>query len=471
MKRKFLRFTAFLALLAILFTYTALFAATAETYVLYPDVPNVEANRSTSDDKYSEHWEHWSQGASKYRYTKNGGTGAMYWGCHVVSYAKMFVEMGLESGDPDVFNPDMLFEWGMGKYFRTEDTAELCGTVNQKVPQDYAKYKGTTIKYEGYVTLTGTRTQNAALIMEKLKSGYYVILNCTDHQVYIGRDASLSAGTPIILDSANDKSTAPYHTRTYLDYTKLYFDKMYLFKFDEPILAPETSPILYTYTANVTEKSASVREVVKDLLYDDLGFCLGLTEDSMTEYPESARNSFPAYCSSKVSGGAEASYATMKWHGELEEGTTYYFKMFVVYKGTKYYSDINSFTTNGETRHTAAFRNEDGSLITVFTVKDGKAAIPPEAPEKDGYVFVGWDSSPDVITSDTDFHPVYRELGDVDENSRVDAEDYLLLRLYLLGANELSGSVLAVCDINGDGEIDTEDYIALRLSLITAVNE
>ena len=459
MKYKKLCITSLLIAFVFLFSYIIFFAASAETYVLFPDIPNIGSNTSLTQNKYSEHWEHWSQGASKYRYTKSGGDGAMRWGCHVVSYAKMFVEMGIESGDPDVFNPDILFEWGMGKYFRTEDTAELCGTINQRVPQDYAAYKGVDLKYEGYITLTGTRTQNAELIMSKIKSGYYVILNCTAHQVYIGRDASLKAGTPIILDSAHDKSVAPYHTRTYVDYTKLYFDRMYLFSIDESII-PNTSPIYYTYTANLTEKSASVREVVKDLLYDDLGFCIGLTEDSLVEHPESEKNSFPAYC------GGEASYGTMKWHGELEPGTTYYFKMFVVYKGTKYYSDINSFTTLGEKKHTVSFRDGDGKLITAFTVKDGKDAIPPEAPEKDGCVFIGWDKPTDGIKGDTEFSPVYVRKGDADGDGIVDAKDYVKMRLLLLGVGKPTESQILSCDCNGDGVISAEDYIALRLSLI-----
>ena len=43
-------------------------------------------------------------------------------------------------------------------------------------------------------------------------------------------------------------------------------------------------------------------------------------------------------------------------------------------------------------KHTATFKDEDGTVISISTVNYGESAQPPEDPEKAGYKFVGWSS-------------------------------------------------------------------------------
>ena len=59
---------------------------------------------------------------------------------------------------------------------------------------------------------------------------------------------------------------------------------------------------------------------------------------------------------------------------------------------------------------TVVFEDYDGTVLSTQTVAKGEAAIPPEAPVREGYIFTGWNKSYSSITSSTTITATYTEL-------------------------------------------------------------
>ena len=58
-------------------------------------------------------------------------------------------------------------------------------------------------------------------------------------------------------------------------------------------------------------------------------------------------------------------------------------------------------TTNSEAkRYTVTFTDWDGTVLKTEKVESGKAATPPDAPHREGYVFVDWNVDFQNVTSD-----------------------------------------------------------------------
>lgn len=62
----------------------------------------------------------------------------------------------------------------------------------------------------------------------------------------------------------------------------------------------------------------------------------------------------------------------------------------------------------------------------------------------------------------------YAVKGDINQNGRTEAADYLILREHILGIRALDGVPLILADINGDKSINSADYIALRRMILAA---
>ncbi len=186
-------------------TLTLLAESDSVYYYIYSDVTDVSKNASDTTSKYSNYWEYWSQGASKY-------SGMRSYGCRVVAQAKLLVECGAASSDTNIFNPDIYFEWAnTTKYFEYFDTGNMNEQTQYGGPcaaaVEYANNHGINLKKEGYVSLSGTNSAtDVQLVMDYINAGYYVILGCTEHFAYVGRQASLAAGTPIVLNSSSMSS-------------------------------------------------------------------------------------------------------------------------------------------------------------------------------------------------------------------------------------------------------------------------
>lgn len=112
-----------------------------------------------------------------------------------------------------------------------------------------------------------------------------------------------------------------------------------------------------------------------------------------------------------------------------------------------------------------------GEMISTVFVSHGEDAILPEAPEHDGYDFVGWNGIYTDITSDRTiiaFYAIQPLIGDVDFDGAITTADALTVLRYSLGITQLSDLQLLRADYNSDGYVDALDALMLmRLALGT----
>ena len=111
---------------------------------------------------------------------------------------------------------------------------------------------------------------------------------------------------------------------------------------------------------------------------------------------------------------------------------------------------------------TVTFMDMDGgAVLSAVRVAPGGAAEAPAAPEHAYCVFIGWDIDFSEVTQDITVTALYRKLGDVDENYRVDLADSNCLVMYILNLTTLEGNGLLNADVNGDGCTNVLDLPAL----------
>ena len=60
--------------------------------------------------------------------------------------------------------------------------------------------------------------------------------------------------------------------------------------------------------------------------------------------------------------------------------------------------------------YTVTFVDYDGSTIAEVKVEEGKSAVKPDDPIREGYIFIGWDKSFDNVTSDLTVTALYEEI-------------------------------------------------------------
>lgn len=116
--------------------------------------------------------------------------------------------------------------------------------------------------------------------------------------------------------------------------------------------------------------------------------------------------------------------------------------------------------------YTVQFVDSDDTVLSTQTVKHGEAAVPPAAPQKEGYIFIGWDNTNyDYVTQHMTIKAMYIEagtLGDVNLDGSVDATDasLVLIAAAAVGAGQNSGlndTQLRNADVNLDGAFDATD--------------
>jgi hypothetical protein len=81
-------------------------------------------------------------------------------------------------------------------------------------------------------------------------------------------------------------------------------------------------------------------------------------------------------------------------------------------KGTVAFSNLN-YTVTYEVAaqtHTVTFVDWNGTVLKTEIVEDGKSAVAPTAPTRDGYKFTGWDKTFSNITSDLTVTAQYAEI-------------------------------------------------------------
>ena len=118
--------------------------------------------------------------------------------------------------------------------------------------------------------------------------------------------------------------------------------------------------------------------------------------------------------------------------------------------------------------HTVTFVDGvTGDTLGSAVIADGLTVgeeLFPEAPEHDGYEFIGWDYDGSEVYSDLTVTALYREvsgpmLGDVNEDGVIDTTDAVLALRCALMLIELEKPELA--DINGDGIVSIIDALAI----------
>lgn len=205
MKRRFVSiFLTFCMLFSL--TATMSISASAKTVDVVKGISTIKKNTGTTA-KYNSNWIYWSQGASGYSAVRDSG-------CRLVAYSKLLAEIGCA----DFGNPDNLFAWGIGKKYYTSTSSVYEQKSVGVLPVEYVKQqKGSSdLKLCGTVKLQNMDKNTASKkIMEYINKGYYVILFCGAHTAYVGRQASLNYGAPVILDSYSSYTQYAGTSRTY----------------------------------------------------------------------------------------------------------------------------------------------------------------------------------------------------------------------------------------------------------------
>ena len=107
--------------------------------------------------------------------------------------------------------------------------------------------------------------------------------------------------------------------------------------------------------------------------------------------------------------------------------------------------------------YTVTFKNHDGTVIGTQTVEHGASATAPEVPERDGYVFAGWDGDYSIIKADVSLTARFVLLGDVNLDGRVDNLDSAYILRHDAAINLLTGDALIAADANADGTVSALD--------------
>ncbi len=233
MKRRV--FSVFLALCMIVSLTSALsVTASAATVNVVKGISTIKTN-TTSTAKYNSNWQYWSQGASAYSAVRSSG-------CRLVAYAKLLAEIGYTNFG----TPDGLFLWGIdNKYFKSKNSVLEYGNAGV-LPTDYVKKQSgsSDLKLEGTVSLSSNKNTAAKTIMNYINKGYYVVLFSSQHTAYVGRQASLNYGAPVILDSWSSYTQCASTSQTYgSSYTICTFTnlKYYSYKKTSPPLTVKTT--------------------------------------------------------------------------------------------------------------------------------------------------------------------------------------------------------------------------------------
>lgn len=131
------------------------------------------------------------------------------------------------------------------------------------------------------------------------------------------------------------------------------------------------------------------------------------------------------------------------------------------------YTELNvktygcTFESQAAQTHTVRFLDYDGKLLAKVTVEHGQDATPPADPQRAGYAFIGWDGNYTNVTEDRDIYAMYRQLGDIQGDGKVNTGDATAILRYLVGTMQLDDASLKAADFNGDGKVNSGDVTAI----------
>lgn len=134
-------------------------------------------------------------------------------------------------------------------------------------------------------------------------------------------------------------------------------------------------------------------------------------------------------------------------------------------------------TPNPNASFFVTFVDWDGRTIAIKTAKYGEAATPPPDPERENFIFVGWEGDFSCVTANTAVLAKYGPIpnsGDASGDGAVNAVDALVAMRYVLGVSteNLTPEQIAAADFNGDSAVNAVDTLLIMrfsLGLIEAV--
>lgn len=110
-----------------------------------------------------------------------------------------------------------------------------------------------------------------------------------------------------------------------------------------------------------------------------------------------------------------------------------------------------------ETYRVRFYDGVNGYIITIRNVQYGHAAVAPNHPEHEGYVFDHWDVDFSCITAPLDVHGVCYMLGDGDGDGVLTLNDAISAMRVALGSIEYN----AIYDYDQNGDVNLIDVIAI----------
>lgn len=304
-------------------------------------------NTNANTNLYSDDWKYWSQGATQYINTKMQSSG-----CRVVAQAKLLMEAGIASNDPD-FTPDTYVIWANNHGYFGSDGKSFKQNIAEQAPQGqapigYANSIGKSLYYWGEFAFSSTSIDKQCnTILDYLNQGYFVILARPTHHAYVGREQSLAEGIPVIFNSKSDASVSDKLIMKYPDYAKEYapFTSYRLYSTTKPTDNTTTAPIVTTVVTDtateITETSVRLNSsltivggtghITKHGMYfgTDPSRLTIIAED-VVDYNKSSLTMF---------------YRTTKYGPKLEPGTTYYYQAYAVINGAQHTGEVRSFIT------------------------------------------------------------------------------------------------------------------------------
>ncbi|MEG2106752.1 MAG: dockerin type I repeat-containing protein, partial [Clostridia bacterium] len=117
-------------------------------------------------------------------------------------------------------------------------------------------------------------------------------------------------------------------------------------------------------------------------------------------------------------------------------------------------TDGLTFTAYFVPGYVVCFINEVAHLYTREQIKHGSDAIPPEIPEVEGYILVGWDKPYTNITEDVNIYAKYWQYGDVNMDSALNTGDAGMLLNYAAKLSTLDEMQMRLGDYNKDGAVN-----------------
>lgn len=159
--------------------------------------------------------------------------------------------------------------------------------------------------------------------------------------------------------------------------------------------------------------------------------------------------------------------ASVSWTGlvtGIEEGTaTIVCTVYDNVSGETFYANCKVTVEPAPPTYTVYFRDWNGSLLDIQVVEEGEDAVLPEDPEREGYIFSGWDGDHRNIKQNTTITAMYIQIGDANGDGKVNTGDATYVLSYTIGNIELSDLFEKVADANQDGVVNTGDAIRILL--------